>query len=54
MACAGADEEGMAMRLTLDLGLHLEMGPYVEKGIIPHQDAEVRRMVFWGVYLNEQ
>ncbi|RDH29020.1 fungal-specific transcription factor domain-domain-containing protein [Aspergillus welwitschiae] len=45
---------GMAMRLTLDLGLHLEMGPYVEKGIIPHQDAEVRRMVFWGVYLNEQ
>ncbi|PWY71782.1 fungal-specific transcription factor [Aspergillus sclerotioniger CBS 115572] len=46
--------EGMAMRLTLDLGLHLEMAPYVEKGIIPHQDAEVRRMVFWGVYLNEQ
>ncbi|OJZ85522.1 hypothetical protein ASPFODRAFT_82537 [Aspergillus luchuensis CBS 106.47] len=45
---------GMAMRLTLDLGLHLEMGPYVEKGIIPHQDAELRRMVFWGVYLNEQ
>ena len=44
----------MAMRLTLDLGLHLEMAPYVEKGIIPHQDAEVRRMVFWGVYLNEQ
>ncbi|PYI09598.1 fungal-specific transcription factor [Aspergillus sclerotiicarbonarius CBS 121057] len=46
--------EGMAMRLTLDLGLHLEMAPYVEKGIIPHQDAEVRRMVFWAVYLNEQ
>ncbi|RAK98063.1 Zn(II)2Cys6 transcription factor [Aspergillus ibericus CBS 121593] len=49
-----ADREGMAMRLTLDLGLHLEMAPYVEKGIIPHQDAEVRRVVFWAVYLNEQ
>ncbi|XHG01737.1 hypothetical protein AWENTII_005107 [Aspergillus wentii] len=45
---------GMAMRLSLDLGLHLEMGPYIEKGTISHQDAEVRRMIFWGVYLNEQ
>lgn len=44
----------MAMRLTLDLGLHLEVAPYVEKGIILYQDAEVRRMTFWGVYLNEQ
>ncbi|RJE25122.1 fungal specific transcription factor [Aspergillus sclerotialis] len=46
--------EGMAMRLAFDLGLHLEMGPYVEKGIVPYRDAEVRRMIFWGVYLNEQ
>ncbi|PIG85690.1 hypothetical protein AARAC_007135 [Aspergillus arachidicola] len=45
---------GMAMRLSLDLGLHLEMSPYIENGTISHQDAEVRRMVFWGVYLNEQ
>lgn len=42
------------MRLALDLGLHLDMTLYVEKGIIPYQDAELRRMVFWGVYLNEQ
>ncbi|KAI9035934.1 Zn(II)2Cys6 transcription factor [Aspergillus affinis] len=45
---------GMAMRLTLDLGLHLDMDSYVERGIIPFQDAELRRRIFWGVYLNEQ
>lgn len=44
----------MAMRLGFDLGLHLEMGPYIENGTISYQDAEVRRMIFWGVYLNEQ
>ncbi|KAK1147804.1 hypothetical protein N8T08_000317 [Aspergillus melleus] len=45
---------GMAMRLTLDLGLHLDIDSYVERGIIPYHDAELRRRVFWGVYLNEQ
>ncbi|PLB47595.1 fungal-specific transcription factor [Aspergillus steynii IBT 23096] len=45
---------GMAMRLTLDLGLHLDMTVYVQRGIIPYSDAELRRKVFWGVFLNEQ
>ena len=44
----------MAMRLALDLGLYHEVSRYVENGIILPQDAEVRRMTFWGVYLNEQ
>ncbi|KAL4756135.1 uncharacterized protein BDW70DRAFT_154435 [Aspergillus foveolatus] len=35
---------GMAMWLSLDL----------ENGTISNQDAEVRRTIFWGVYLNEQ
>ncbi|KAJ6059247.1 uncharacterized protein N7446_008830 [Penicillium canescens] len=45
---------GMAMRLAFDLGLHLDMIPYVEKGIISAEECETRRTVFWGAYLNEQ
>ena len=44
----------MAMRLAFDLGLHLDMIPYVEKGIISAEECEIRRTVFWGAYLNEQ
>ncbi|OGM49506.1 hypothetical protein ABOM_001741, partial [Aspergillus bombycis] len=45
---------GMAMRLAFDLGVHLDMTPYVEKEIISPEEADLRRMVFWGVYLSEQ
>lgn len=42
------------MRLAFDLGLHVDMTPYVEKGIISADECRARRMVYWGVYLNEQ
>ncbi|RAH46698.1 uncharacterized protein BO95DRAFT_360903 [Aspergillus brunneoviolaceus CBS 621.78] len=45
---------GMAMRLAFDLGLHLDMAPYVAKGIIPLENAEIRRLTFWGAYMSEQ
>ncbi|KAL4914378.1 fungal-specific transcription factor domain-containing protein [Aspergillus aurantiobrunneus] len=45
---------GMAMRLAFDLGLHLDMTPYVEKGTIPCMNYEVRRTTFWAVYMSEQ
>ncbi|GIC94512.1 MFS transporter/fungal specific transcription factor domain-containing protein [Aspergillus udagawae] len=45
---------GMAMRLAFDLGLHLDMAPYVERGTIRSEDAEVRCVTFWGVYMSEQ
>ncbi|KAL4881834.1 fungal-specific transcription factor domain-containing protein [Aspergillus karnatakaensis] len=45
---------GMAMRLAFDLGLHLDMTPYVAKGIIPYTNYEVRRTTFWAVYMSEQ
>ncbi|PYI35654.1 hypothetical protein BP00DRAFT_477712 [Aspergillus indologenus CBS 114.80] len=45
---------GMAMRLAFDLGLHLDMAPYVAKGIIPSENAEIRRLTFWGAYMSEQ
>lgn len=46
--------EGMAMRLASDLGLHLDMAPYVARGTIPSENAEVRRITFWAVYMSEQ
>ncbi|KAH2164684.1 hypothetical protein KXW37_007618 [Aspergillus fumigatus] len=41
---------GMSMRLAFDLGLHLDMTPYVEKGDISAFEADVRRIAFWGSY----
>ncbi|PYH40820.1 uncharacterized protein BP01DRAFT_408894 [Aspergillus saccharolyticus JOP 1030-1] len=52
--CGWLYSAGMAMRLAFDLGLHLDMTPYVDKGIISSENAEVRRVTFWGVYMNEQ
>lgn len=45
---------GMAMRLAFDLGLHLDMTPYVERGTIPYMNYDVRRTTFWAVYMSEQ
>ncbi|GAB1215207.1 hypothetical protein ATERTT37_004393 [Aspergillus terreus] len=42
---------GMSMRLAFDLGLHLDMTPYVEKGDISAFEADVRRIAFWGSYV---
>lgn len=44
----------MAMRLAFDLGLHLDMTPYVESGIISAEECKLRRTIFWAAYLNEQ
>ncbi|KAL2826108.1 fungal-specific transcription factor [Aspergillus cavernicola] len=41
---------GMSMRLAFDLGLHLDMTPYVEKGDMSAFEADVRRITFWGSY----
>lgn len=38
------------MRLSFDLGLHLDVSEYVAEGSITPAEAELRRMVFWGTY----
>ncbi|RFU33861.1 hypothetical protein B7463_g2477, partial [Scytalidium lignicola] len=40
----------MAIRLAFDLALHLDMSPYIAKGVITAADAELRRTVFWAAY----
>jgi hypothetical protein len=47
-------QAGMAMRLAFDLGLHLDMAPYVERGTILGEDAEARQVTFWAAYMSEQ
>jgi hypothetical protein len=45
---------GMAMRLSFDLGLHIDMAPHVVEGSITTDEAELRRIVFWGTYATDQ
>jgi hypothetical protein len=49
-----SDTLGMAVRLAFDLGLHKDMTPYVEQGIITLNEADLRRTIFWGAYLVDQ
>lgn len=42
------------MRLAFDLGLHLDMTTYVQKGDISAFEADVRKVAFWGSYTADQ
>ncbi|KUL90896.1 hypothetical protein ZTR_00961 [Talaromyces verruculosus] len=42
---------GMSMRLAYDLGLHLDMATYVQRGSMTPIEAKVRRIAFWGSYI---
>ncbi|KAH8812823.1 fungal-specific transcription factor domain-containing protein [Xylogone sp. PMI_703] len=42
---------GMSMRLSFDLGLHIDMTPYVSSGRMSAEEAEVRKVTFWGSYI---
>jgi hypothetical protein len=44
----------MSMRLAYDLGLHIDMAPYVERGSMTPMEAKVRQVVFWGSYIADQ
>ncbi|OJJ45437.1 hypothetical protein ASPZODRAFT_153088 [Penicilliopsis zonata CBS 506.65] len=42
---------GMSMRLAFDLGLHIDLTPYVDRGDMSAFEADVRRAAFWGSYI---
>lgn len=42
------------MRLAIDLGLHIDAAPFVERGIIDINEARLRSYVFWGTYSHER
>lgn len=41
---------GMATRMAYNLGLNLDCAAWVASGMISEQDAEVRRITWWGCY----
>ncbi|RFU32302.1 hypothetical protein B7463_g4018, partial [Scytalidium lignicola] len=44
---------GMAVRLSADLGLHLDLSNSVEDGIMTAKDLDVRQTTFWGVFVHD-
>lgn len=45
---------GIAFRIAIDLGLHLDSSNLIKKGIISKEQDEVRRTTFWGCYIFDQ
>ncbi|KAF2649614.1 hypothetical protein K491DRAFT_610426 [Lophiostoma macrostomum CBS 122681] len=45
---------GMAVRLATDLGLHLDTQAYLNAGVLDVEEALVRRVLFWGVFIHER
>lgn len=45
---------GMAVRLAVDLGLHLDPQPYVNAGMIQEEEAAVRKVVWGGVFVHDR
>lgn len=39
---------GMAMRLSYDLGLHIDVKAHIETGRLSIEDAKSRKAAFWG------
>ncbi|KAH7242972.1 fungal-specific transcription factor domain-containing protein [Fusarium solani] len=47
---AGWLHSGMANRLILDMGLHLDPGSLVISGHMTTEEAELRRQIYWSLY----
>jgi hypothetical protein len=45
---------GMAVRLSADLGLHLDVIEEYRNGILSQRDFDVRRTTFWGVFIHDK
>lgn len=42
------------MRISVDLGLHLDLISYVQDGRLTAQELDVRRTTFWGVFVHDK
>ncbi|KAK5216245.1 hypothetical protein LTR47_005411 [Exophiala xenobiotica] len=47
-------DSGMAVRLAVDLGLHLDPAPYVQAGIISAEEEMIRKVVWAGVFIHDR
>jgi hypothetical protein len=44
---------GMAVRISADLGLHLDLSSHVQAGKLSQHELDVRRTTFWGVFVHD-
>ena len=44
----------MAVRLSADLGLHLDLSSHVKEGRLTSRELDVRRTAFWGVFIHDK
>jgi hypothetical protein len=42
---------GQASRMAFNLGLHLDCSKHVQQGLITPDDAVIRSVTWWGVYV---
>lgn len=45
---------GMAMRMAVDMGYHLDQKKWVEQGFITEEESEARSKAFWGCFSAER
>lgn len=45
---------GMAVRLAVDLGLHLDPEPYVRAGLISQEEGMIRKVIWGGVFTHDR
>lgn len=45
---------GMAVRLAVDLGLHLDPEPYVQIGLISAEEGRIRKIIWGGVFVHDR
>ncbi|KAL6232640.1 hypothetical protein BDW75DRAFT_247096 [Aspergillus navahoensis] len=51
---AGWLHHGMANRLCLDMGLNLDPSGFQEMNILSHQEIQLRRQMYWSLYLHDK
>ncbi|OAL34833.1 hypothetical protein AYO20_05793 [Fonsecaea nubica] len=47
-------DSGMAVRLAVDLGLHLDPEPYVQAGLITREEGMIRKVIWSGVFVHDR
>ncbi|EXJ73598.1 uncharacterized protein A1O5_03360 [Cladophialophora psammophila CBS 110553] len=47
-------DSGMAVRLAVDLGLHLDPEPYVQAGLISCEEGMIRKIIWSGVFVHDR
>lgn len=45
---------GMAIRMALEMGYHLDCSSWVEKNLMSQEEADMRKTTFWGCFVFER